>query len=170
MGGERSNGCSLAQVVGMLAARDYLQHDRVIARLAHGRKLVTVRAKHLGNVELNARRGDGGASLVVHHDNGWSEFNDGAAIHATGVLLSGANRFGGSNASVQDAVQHIEDAGDAHGFLAEASTRNGWRGVSTSRTVSCGLSACTVPIPVSTAHARARQAWPSRRASSDVIH
>ena len=115
-------------MVGMLAARDYLQHDRVIARLAHGRKLVTVRAKHLGNVELNARRGDGGARLVVHHDNGWSEFSDGAAIHATGVLLSGANRFGGSNASVQDAVQHIEDAGDAHGFLAEASTRNGWRG------------------------------------------
>ena len=40
-------------------------------------------------------------------------------------------------------------------------TRSGWRGVSTSRTVSCGSSARTVPAPVSMAQARARQRWPS---------
>ncbi len=49
-------------------------------------------------------------------------------------------------------------------------TRSGWRGVSTSRTVSRGLSALTVPMPVRTAQARARQRWPSRRASGPVIH
>ena len=115
-------------MVGMLAARDYLQHDRVVARLAHGRQLLTVRAKHLSTVELSAKRRDGAATLVVHHDKGWSEFSDAAAIQATGLLLSGANRFGGTTARVQDAVRQIEDAGDANGFLAEASTRNGWRG------------------------------------------
>jgi hypothetical protein len=36
-------------------------------------------------------------------------------------------------------------------------TRNGWRGVSNSRTVSCGSSAFTVPMPVRMAQARARQ-------------
>ncbi len=49
-------------------------------------------------------------------------------------------------------------------------TRSGWRGVSTSRTVRRGSSAFTVPMPVSTAQARARQRWPSRRASGPVIH
>jgi hypothetical protein len=33
------------------------------------------------------------------------------------------------------------------------------------RTVSCGSSALTVPMPVRMAQARARQAWPSARAS-----
>jgi hypothetical protein len=49
-------------------------------------------------------------------------------------------------------------------------TRCGCRGVSTSRTSSRGLSSSTVPTPVSTALARARQAWPSVRAASAVIH
>jgi hypothetical protein len=42
--------------------------------------------------------------------------------------------------------------------------------VSTSRTVSRGLSSLTVPMPVSTAQERARQACASRRASGPVIH
>jgi hypothetical protein len=36
-------------------------------------------------------------------------------------------------------------------------TRSGWRGVVTARTVNCGSSSRTVPMPVKTAHARARQ-------------
>jgi hypothetical protein len=115
-------------IVGVLAARDYIQHDRVVAKLANGRRVVTVRAKHLDAVELQAPRGGGPATLAVPHDTGWTEFTGTAAIHATGVLISGANRYGASNAHVQDAVQQIEDAGDANGFLAEASTRNTWRG------------------------------------------
>lgn len=46
----------------------------------------------------------------------------------------------------------------------------GWRGVATARTSRRGLSASTVPMPVSTVQARARQAWPSARASGEVIH
>jgi hypothetical protein len=54
--------------------------------------------------------------------------------------------------------------------LLSTTTRSGWRGVSTSRTVRRGSSALTVPIPVRIAQARARQRWPSLRASSPVIH
>jgi len=115
-------------IVGMLAARDYIQHDRVVARLPNGRRVVTVRAKHLEDIELRVQGHDGPASLVVHHDNGWSEIEGTAAIHATGVLIAGSNRFGAASSRVQDAVQQIENAGDASGFLTEASTRNGWRG------------------------------------------
>ena len=49
-------------------------------------------------------------------------------------------------------------------------TRSGWRGVATARTVSCGSSCSTVPMPVRIAQARARQRWPSARAASPVIH
>ena len=49
-------------------------------------------------------------------------------------------------------------------------TRSGWRAVSTRRTSSRGLSASTVPMPVSSAPARLRQAWPSARAAGPVIH
>jgi len=115
-------------MVGMLAVRDYLQYDRVIAKLPAGRKVVTVRAKHLEDVELRVNGHSGPASLVVHHDFGWSEINDTAAIQATGVLIAGSNRWGAGEAQVQDAVKQIENAGDASGFLTEASTRNGWRG------------------------------------------
>jgi hypothetical protein len=115
-------------IVGMLAARDYIQHDRVVARLPNGRRIVTVRAKHLDDIELRVHGHDGPASLVVPHDNGWSEIEGTAAIHATGVLIAGSNRFGAAPSRVQDAVQQIENAGDASGFLTEASTRNGWRG------------------------------------------
>jgi hypothetical protein len=115
-------------IVGMLAARDYMQHDRVVARLPHGRRVLTVRAKHLNDIELRVQGHDGPASLVLPHDAGWSEVTGTAAIHATGVLIAGSNRYGAAPSRVEDAVRQIEDAGDASRFLTEASTRNGWRG------------------------------------------
>jgi hypothetical protein len=115
-------------VVGVLAARDYVQHDRVVARLVKDGRAVTVRAKHMQNVELNVPRHGDDAVLSVLHDTGWTEFHGSAAIHATGVLISGANRYGASDAHVQDAVKQIEATGDASGFLSAASSRNSWRG------------------------------------------
>jgi hypothetical protein len=114
-------------MVGVLAARDYVQHDRVVARLAHDRQVLTVRAKHLGSAQLQVGRNGEETRLAVQHEFGWAEFEGTAAIHATGVLISGANRFGASDAHVNDAVRQIERAGDANGFLAAASTRNNWR-------------------------------------------
>lgn len=115
-------------VVGMLAARDYIQHDRVVARLSNNKRMITVRAKHLGDVELAVHGHDGPAMLAVPHDNGWTEFTGTSAIHAAGVLIAGSNRYGADSSRVQDAVRQIEDQGDAGGFLAAASARNLWRG------------------------------------------
>jgi hypothetical protein len=115
-------------MVGVLAARDYVQHDRVVARVAHERRLITVRAKHVTGIELTVNRGVGTATLAVPHDGGWAEFHDTNAISATGVIVSGANRYGATDARVNDAVNEIENAGDAEGYFATAATRNGWRG------------------------------------------
>jgi hypothetical protein len=114
-------------IIGVLAARDYVQHDRVVARLAHGRRIITVRAKHIGDAELRVNGNSDSANLAVQHDTGWSEFTGTEAMIATGKIISGANRFGAPNASVEDAVREIEAAGDANGFLSAASSRNGWR-------------------------------------------
>lgn len=113
-------------MVGVLAARDYVQHDRVIARVAHDRRILTVRAKHLGSAELRVDR-SGDTHLAVQHDGGWDEFDGTAAIQTTGLLISGANRFGAPDAHVNDAVRQIERAGDATRFLSTAATRTSWR-------------------------------------------
>ncbi|HEY4132401.1 MAG TPA: hypothetical protein VGM50_17455 [Gemmatimonadaceae bacterium] len=114
-------------IIGMLAARDYVQHDRVIARLATGGRIVTVRAKHLESVVLKMDRHTDDASLAVPHDSGWVDFTGTDALRTTGVLISGANRYGASDTHVQDAVRQIESAGDASGFLEAASARGSWR-------------------------------------------
>jgi hypothetical protein len=114
-------------MIGVLAARDYIEHDRVIARLGHDHSVLTVRAKHLRDIEFTMGRDEDGASLAVQHDRGWAEFHGGAAVRATARVISGANRFGGSDARVQDAVRQIEDAGDATKYLATAARRNQWR-------------------------------------------
>jgi hypothetical protein len=114
-------------MVGVLAARDYIQHDRVVARLAHDRHVLTVRAKHLGSAQLESSRDGSETRLAVQHETGWAQFEGTAAIHATGLIISGANRFGAPNARVNDAVRQIEQAGDAHGFLSAAATRTSWR-------------------------------------------
>ena len=114
-------------MIGVLAARDYVQHDRVVARLANNGRVVTVRAKHLHAAELKVDNDLSDATLAVPHDAGWAEFSGGEAIRATGVLISSANRYGASSAHVQDAVRQIESAGDASGFLQTAATRGSWR-------------------------------------------
>ncbi len=81
-------------VVGMLAARDYIQHDRVVARLAHDKRVVTVRAKHLGDVELQRARARRPRDARRAARRRLDRVHGTAAIHATGVLIAGANRFG----------------------------------------------------------------------------
>ena len=88
-------------MIGVLAARDYIQHDRVVARLAHDRRVLTVRAKHLGSAQLESSRDGRDLHLAVQHDTGWAEFDGTSAMHATGVLISGANRFGAGDAQGQ---------------------------------------------------------------------
>ena len=117
-------------IIGALAARDYIQHDRVVARLTQR----TARA-HRARQTPRRRRARRCAAptptpptLAVPHDGGWTEFEGAEAIHATSVLIAGANRFGAGTGRVQDAVRQIEHAGDATGFLSAAANRNAWRG------------------------------------------
>ena len=114
-------------VVGALALKDYLTHERIVAQFAQGKRVVTVRAKNLGDVELNIR-GENNASLHVPHDTGWTQFEGTAAIHAASVLLAGTNRYGATTEQVNAAVGHIEQHGDAPSFLGAAAQRGGWRG------------------------------------------
>lgn len=113
-------------IVGVLAARDYMEEDRVVARFVQGKRVLRVRAKHVHNVELDVDA-SGSTSVVVPHDTGWATMHGAAAMHATSVLLAAANKYGAAAASVRDAVRRIERAGHPATFIAEASIRNGWR-------------------------------------------
>jgi hypothetical protein len=73
-----------------------------------------------------------------------------------------------ANTSVRPSSNSLADGGESSRL--STSTFSGWRGVTTSRTVSLGSSSRTVPAPVRTAQARARQWWPSARAADPVIH
>jgi len=114
-------------VLGTLAAREYMYNDRVVAQIHGPQRTLTVRAKHIEAIELAIDPHGDTATIHVPHDRGWARLSGTEAMHATGVILAGANPFGGSRRDVQDAVSQIEAAGDATGFLAAASARNGWR-------------------------------------------
>ena len=112
----------------MLAARDYMQHDRVsrACRTADASSPSAPNISATSSFASRARRT--GVARRCRTTPAGARFTGTAAIHATGVLIAGSNRFGAATSRVQDAVQQIEDAGDASGFLTEASTRNRWRG------------------------------------------
>jgi hypothetical protein len=117
-------------IVGTLALRDYLQHDRIIGHVVGPRqRLLTVRAKHLDYAELRVRGGATDASLTLPHDGGSIGIEGPASLRTLGQLMAGANRFGASAAQVRQAVADVEDAGDASTYLARLSRRGGWRGV-----------------------------------------
>jgi hypothetical protein len=115
-------------VIGTLAIRDYVRHDRVVAHIAGPRgERLSVRAKHLPDVELRMDRRGGPPTLAVPSDGGWVHFSGAAAIQTTGILLASANRLGASTRQVRDAVTRIENEGDVSSYLATASTMGGAR-------------------------------------------
>jgi hypothetical protein len=120
---------AVVPILGTLALRDYLQYDRVIARVVGPTKRVlTVRAKHLEYAQLRVR-GDGSEpSVTVPHDGGWTDIDGAAALRTLSQIMVGANRLGATAAQVRAAVQDVEDAGDAATYLARTSTKGGWRG------------------------------------------
>jgi hypothetical protein len=110
-------------VVGALAARDYVQHERVVGHLVRRDRVLTVRAKHVRSTELHVRGGDPATiTLDVPHDAGWAHFDGLEAMHAASTLLAGANRYGAPAAQVRDAVALVEELGDAATYLRAASS------------------------------------------------
>jgi hypothetical protein len=118
-------------VVGVLAARDYVQNERVLGRLVRRNRnfapgkasLLTVRAKHARAAELDVRgRDPSSVSLDLPHDSGWAHFDGLEAMQVASTLLAGANRFGAPASQVQDAVIRVEEMGDAATYLRAASS------------------------------------------------
>ncbi|HYC50285.1 MAG TPA: hypothetical protein VEB19_04160 [Gemmatimonadaceae bacterium] len=131
-----TSAMGVVPVVGALALRDYVQHDRVVARLvarntqfATARpRVYTVRAKHTHAIQLDVRgRDPASVSLAVPHETGWAQFEGIEAMQAASVILAGANRFGAGAAQVQDAVNRVEELGDSANFLRAASSLGGAR-------------------------------------------
>jgi hypothetical protein len=115
-------------VVGVLAAKGYLENDRVVSRMVHGEKVLTMRAKHVRSAQLEVHVGDADTvTLNVQHDGGWTQLHGLEAMQAAGTLLVGANRYGGSGHQVQHAVDRVERAGDAASYLRTVSTLGGAR-------------------------------------------
>jgi hypothetical protein len=133
-----------------LAARDYVQNERVVGRLVRQNerfdtrhpRVLTVRAKHVTAADLQVRGNDPATvTLDVPHDAGWAHFDGLEAMQAASTLLAGANRFGASEAQVQEAVKRVEERGDAPTYLRAASSLgearnsrmtsliNVWRGI-----------------------------------------
>ena len=113
-------------MMGVLAARDYVQHERVVARVAKGRRVFTVRARHVRDADFQITADS--PSVHLPHDDGWAEFDGTEAMHVASVILAGANRFGAPLAQVKQAVRQIEEAGDASSYLRAASRMGEWRG------------------------------------------
>ena len=119
---------AVVPILGTLALRDYLQHDRVLARvIGPSKRPLTVRAKHLDYAELRVRRDGSEPALVLPHDRGWAHIEGGAALRTLAQLMARTNRLGATHAQVLDAVRDVEEAGDAEAYLARTSKRGGWR-------------------------------------------
>ena len=122
--------------MGFLTVRDYVQNERVISRLLvhHHRlvgrppRVVTVRAKHIAAAQLEVHGEDASTvTLDVPHDTGWAHYDGLEAMHASTTLLAGANRFGATEKQVQEAVDRVEEHGDAATYLRSACSLGGAR-------------------------------------------
>jgi len=113
-------------VPGMIAMdiKDYWQWERVAVRLPNtkGHKL-TVRVRHLWESAYYTDRYTGELTLRVAHDDGATHLGGDKALSAGGRLLARANWLGGAGRIVQRAVEHIDEIGDADGFLQKTAER-----------------------------------------------
>jgi hypothetical protein len=149
-----TSAMGVVPVVGVLALRDYVQHERIVGKLVRRNehfdtrhpRVYTVRAKHAAAAQFRVLGGDADAvTLDVPHDSGWAHFDGIEAMQAASTLLAGQNRLGASPAQVQDAVDRVEALGDSAAFLRAASSLGGsrnsrmtslinlWRGLGTMR-------------------------------------
>ena len=98
--------------------KDDLLSERVLTHVPAGRRVLTIRIKHLRHAELESR-GDGELpALRVVHDAGDHAFEGTQALRAAGLLLAHANWRGASAREVDAAVRRIDCAGDAVHLLS----------------------------------------------------
>ena len=98
--------------------KDDLLSERVLTHVPAGRRVLTIRIKHLRDAELESRGTGAVPALRVVHDFGDHAFEGIQSLRATGLLLAHANWRGASAREVDAAVMRIDRAGDAVGLLA----------------------------------------------------
>jgi hypothetical protein len=95
-----------------------LLSERIATRVPVGRRVLTIRFKHLRDAEFEGRGADELPGLRVTHDQGEYKFEGEPALRTAGKLLTRANWRGGTPAEVDTAVQRIDRAGDAAQLLS----------------------------------------------------
>ena len=105
----------------IIAARDWLEWERVIARIpAPDGRALTVRVRHMHGSRLISDQATGELLLDVDHDGGTEHFRGAAALTSAARLLARANRIGAAADDVRGAVRQIDFAGDAERYLHRA--------------------------------------------------
>ena len=94
-----------------------LLSERVATQVPVGRRILTIRFKHLRDAEFEGRGSDELPALRVTHDYGEHTFEGEQSLRTAGKLLTRANWRGGTPAEVDTAVQRIDRAGDAAQLL-----------------------------------------------------
>ncbi|MGH7626250.1 MAG: hypothetical protein ACREOJ_13155, partial [Gemmatimonadaceae bacterium] len=118
--------------------KDYVQLQRVVARVRDGRHTLTVRARDLRDSALIVNEPGEEPVLDLAHDHGRRLVTGPSALRVTAALLAGSNMLGGSRRDVREAVGRIEAVGDpAHFFVAASrlSRRAGGRVMAKMRSI-----------------------------------
>jgi len=92
--------------------------ETVVAKIhTEGHGVVHVRRRHLGETTID-RNDAGELAINLRFKNGKARFEGREAERVAAIVVPKVNRFGGSKATVQDAVGAIERAGGSEGYLA----------------------------------------------------
>ena len=109
-------------------AKEWLLSERVLARVslgdtAIGARAVDVRVRHMRESRLVPDGADG-VMLRLQHDDGEAELRGADSVRALGVLFARANAWGGSARQVREAVNAIDERGNALRWLHTAARRS----------------------------------------------
>ncbi|HKV51363.1 MAG TPA: hypothetical protein VJO52_09200 [Gemmatimonadaceae bacterium] len=108
--------------IGWLAARAGAvavngSPETVVAKINTSQAgVVHVRRRHLGETSLG-RGSDGSLAIDLRFKNGQAHFEGREAQHIAAIVIPTVNRFGGNKTMIAGAVNEIESAGSAEGFI-----------------------------------------------------
>ncbi|HEY7895617.1 MAG TPA: hypothetical protein VIC24_12040 [Gemmatimonadaceae bacterium] len=109
--------------IGWLAARAGAMAvngnpESVVAKINTSQAgVVHVRRRHLGETALG-RGSDGSLAIDLRFKNGQAHFEGREAQRIAAIVIPKVNRFGGNKMMIAGAVNEIESAGSAEGFIA----------------------------------------------------
>ena len=102
----------------VMKLRTLPRRHEVLVRAAQDNSRVIVRYAHLSDAELMRPDRDGAWRLRVRHDHGVALLEGREAMKAARVLLTALNDGTAPEAMVREAVDKLDDAGDARSYFA----------------------------------------------------